>query len=103
MNNAKRLIFKMGKTSGVLMDNGSAAVLNGAFATSNGGSFAQCTLTFKPPKALYYDSAASLWPTNYAPWYAVSFTRVDNQATSAVLDNELVVVSSLNHMTFKDV
>lgn len=103
MNNAKRLVFRMGKSSGVLMDNGSAAVLNGAFSTSNGTSFAQCTLTFKPPKALYYEAAANLWPSNYAPWYAVSFTRVDDQATSAVLDDKLLVVSALNHMYFKDV
>lgn len=104
MNNAKRIIFRMGKTEGVLMDNGgSGAVANGAYATSNGGSFHSLTLTHKPPKALVYDQTGYQWPSNYAPWYAVSFTRVDDRATSNALDNQLLVVSALNHMYFKDV
>lgn len=101
--NAKRITFRLGKTSGVLNDNGAAAVANGAYATSNGGSFKTVRLNFKPPKALYYDQSAYVWPSNYAPWYAVSFTRVDDFATNNPLDAKRISVSSLNHMYFKDV
>lgn len=101
--NAKCITFRLGKTSGVLNDNGAAAVTNGAYSTSNGSSFKRVRLNFKPPRALYYDQTAYVWPSNYAPWYAVSFTRVDDLATNNPLDAQRINVSSLNHMYFKDV
>jgi len=100
--NAKRITFRLGKSEGVLNDNGAAALLNGAYATSGGGSFKTVRLNFKPPKALVYDQSTYQWPSNYAPWYAVSFTRVDTFATGPE-DAARINVSSLNHMYFKDV
>jgi len=100
---AKQITFKLGKTSGVLNDNGNFNLLNGAYATSNGGSFKKLRLNFKPPKSLVYDQTGYVWPSNYAPWWAISFCRVDDQATSSVLDKDRINVSSLNHMYFKDV
>lgn len=105
MNNAKRITFKLGKTAGVLNDNGQQNLLNGAYATSNGGSFKTVRLNFKPPKALQYDQTAHTWPSNYAPWYAISWCRVDDRATNPMnpVDLSRVNVSSLSHMYFKDV
>lgn len=105
MNNAKRIVFRMGKTEGVLNDNGvSVGGIDGAYSTSNGMAFRQVQLNFKPPKALQYDRPTDLWPTNYAPWYAISWCRIDERSTgSSTSDDSLVNVSALNHMYFKDV
>jgi len=105
MNNARRITFKLGKTAGLLNDNGvaTAGMLNGAYATSNGGSFKTVRLNFRPPHALQYNGAGYLWPDNYAPWFAISFCRVDDVPTTALSDKTRISVSSLNHMYFKDV
>ena len=105
MNNAKRIVFRLGKSEGVLNDNGaSVAGIDGAYSTSNGMAFKQLTLNFKAPKALQYDRATDLWPSNFAPWYAISWCRIDDRTTGgSVHDDRLVNVSALNHMYFKDV
>ena len=100
MNNARQITFRLGKSEGLL--NPSGALLQGAYATSNGGSFKKLRLNFKPPKSLVYDQTTYVWPSNYAPWYAISFTRVDDIQTSSI-DVGRINVSSLNHMYFKDV
>lgn len=100
MNNARQITFRLGKSEGLL--NPSGALLQGGYATSNGGSFKKLRLNFKPPKSLVYDQTAYVWPSNYAPWYAISFTRVDDIQTSSI-DEGRINVSSLNHMYFKDV
>lgn len=102
MNNAKRMMFRIAKTSGTLNNNGIVGP-DGAFSTSGGNSFVQKTLTFKPPKALQYDNIGNLWPSNYAPWYAVSFCRADDIATDPVRDANLLSVSSRCHMYYKDI
>lgn len=105
MNNAKRITFRLGKTEGVLNDNGvSVAGADGAYSTSNGMAFHQVQLNFKAPKALQYERATDLWPSNFAPWYAISWCRIDERSTgSSTSDDSLVNVSALNHMYFKDV
>jgi len=105
MNNAKRITFRLGKTLGVLNDNGaSVAGVDGGYSTSNGMAFHQLTLKFTPPKALQYDRSTDLWPSNYAPWYVISWCRIDERTTGgSVNDSTLVNVAALNHMYYKDV
>lgn len=98
MYNAKRKVFKLAKVAGVLNQTG--ALAPGALATSNGPSFKTVRLNFKVPKSLQYDQTTHGWPSNYAPWFAISYCRVDDSNPRA--DEELINVSSLSHMYFKD-
>lgn len=103
MYNAKRMLVHLGKSTGVLNARQNAGLAEGALATSFGSSFKTVRLNFKPPKALQYDQTAHNWPSNYAPWFAVSFCRVDELDTDPILDAGTLTVSSLSHMYFKDV
>lgn len=102
MYNAKRIMFKLSKVAGVLNQYApTPAGLNpGALATSNGPSFKTVRLNFKTPKTLQYDQTAHSWPSNFAPWFAISFTRVDDVLNTDM--SNIVNVSSLSHLYFKD-
>lgn len=87
--NAKRIMFKLGKTEGVLssydpqVSPGVSATVeqSGGYSTSGGQSFKSITLNFKPPQKLHYEEDDSNFPNNYAPWYAVAAIPVNRQTT----------------------
>jgi len=91
---AKRILFKLGKTEGVLSSydpvvspGGPVAVAapqTGGYSTSGGQSFKSITLNFRVPKKLHYENDDSTFPTNYAPWYAVAAMPVNRQTTPYV-------------------
>jgi len=100
---AKRITFRLSKSGGIQnSDKGGATTQPGNFATSNGLSEKSFMLKFKAPKNLMYQTAGSVYPSNYAPWYAIGFCHADGSALVVPADNELVNVNAKCHMYFKD-
>jgi len=97
---AKRIVFKLAKTSG-LMNYDAGIGPDGNFATSNGPSEKTILLRFKPPKTLVYQQQASVYPVNYAPWYAIGFCHTDGSPYNPG-DAKLLSVTPQVHMYYKD-
>lgn len=102
MFNVKRITFRLSKSGGA--QNNDVIIApgpTGNLATSNGMSEKSFVLRFKAPKTLSYNLTGDTYPTNYAPFYAVTFCHAD--ASNWVgADQELVNVSSRVHMRYKD-
>lgn len=100
---ARRITFRLSKTGGIQnSDNGVATTQPGNFSTSNGLSEKSFMLRFRAPKSLSYQQAASTYPTNYAPWYAIGFCHADGSPLTAHDQQNLVNINSKCHMYFKD-
>lgn len=100
--NIKRIVFRLTKTPGIQNNDLSGnTVTGGNYATANGLECKNFLLKFKAPKTIMYQDNADVWPSNFAPFYAVGFCHADG-STLTVADNTLVKVSSHCHMYFKD-
>lgn len=96
----RKKVFKLAKTGGV-QNSDAATGAPGAYSTNNGPVEKSLLLKFRKPKQLNYAKGTDLWPTNYAPIYAVSFCHVDGSALTHN-DETLIQVQARNHMYFKD-
>lgn len=110
---AKRIVFKLGKTEGVLSSYDKVtspgldapAAQTGGYSTSGGQSFKSITLRFSPPQKLHYEEDGSNFPNNYAPWYAIAAMPVNRQTTpysNAEGDKPPISVTSECQMWYKD-
>lgn len=100
--NLKRIVFRLTKTPGIQNNDLSGnTVVGGNYATANGLQCRNFLLKFRTPKTIMYDQNTAVWPSNYAPVYAVGFCHADGSALK-IADDTLVEVSSHCHLYFKD-
>lgn len=98
--NVKRITFKLGKTDGA-QNSDAAGVQYGAYMSSSVNSEVNFLLKFKPPRTLSYNLQGDVYPTNFAPFYAIGFCHADGSALTPD-DLKLVNCSSRCHMWYKD-
>lgn len=100
--NIKRIVFRLAKTPGIQNNDLSGATVQGGnYSTANGMECKNFLLKIPHPKTIMYADNTDVWPSNFAPFYAVGFCHADGSALT-ITDQKLLKVSSHCHMYFKD-